>query len=61
MRWNSWGISASLEMRNGGGGFAANIMALHALPPSSGRRCPEGAEVGDAQHRKIREANLNGG
>jgi len=36
-------------------------MALHALPPSSGRRCPEGAEVGDAQHRKIREANLNGG
>ena len=32
------------------GGFAANIpMTIHAalfLPPSFGRRCPEGAEVG---------------
>ena len=38
------------KVQGSGGGFAANIpMMIHAalfLPPSFGRRCPEGAEVG---------------
>ena len=38
------------RVQGSGGGFAANIpMTIHAalfLPPSFGRRCPEGAEVG---------------
>jgi len=33
-------------MRNEGGGFAAFIPHSTFLPPSFGRRCPEGAEVG---------------
>ena len=38
------------RVQGSGGGFAATIpMTIHAalfLPPSFGRRCPEGAEVG---------------
>ena len=44
-------FGSGFKVQGSGVGFAANIpMTIHAapffLPPSFGRRCPEGAEVG---------------